>query len=285
MLTSHSLPFQRRSRGFTVVELLVVIAVVGILIGLLLPAIQSARESARRSACKNNLKQYGLALHNYHDVHRVLPIGNIPNSNFAFQAMILPQLDQLAVYQLINFDYGGSCFDWKATLAPEKDPGAIVLSVNLCPSDPASGEKNTEHLATSGAHVPTNYLGVSGSFALTHDGVLFTGSRVHLTDIPDGTSNTIAVGERGIPRDLEHGWPLCAAGTGGDGDADNVLSAIEGLVRGDDDGIHNGHFWSYHPGAAHFLFADGSVRPLSYSMKQNTFLALSTRSGGETLTW
>ena len=231
-----------KHRGFTLIELLVAIAIIAVLVALLLPAVQSAREASRRTACKNNLKQYGLALHNYHDLHNTFPIGNHPLTFFTFQALVLPQLGETAVYRMINFEYGGTCFQLKAGLTRDQDPGSIVLSVNLCPSDVNTGMQNTNHIPTSGVHIPTDYLGVSGSFALLHDGVFFTGSRIRIGDITDGTSNTIMIGERGIPIDLEHGWPLCAAGTDNDGDADNVLSTIDGLSAGKDDTSHNGHF-------------------------------------------
>ena len=81
-------------RGFTMIELMVVIAIIAMLLGLLLPAVQQIREAARRTECRNHLKQIGLALHNYHETHGSFPIGNVPGTNFTYQSMILPQLDQ-----------------------------------------------------------------------------------------------------------------------------------------------------------------------------------------------
>ena len=105
-----------RRRGFTLIELLVVIAIIAILVALLLPAVQQAREAARRSSCKNNLKQIGLALHNYHDTHRVFPPGQIRGRNpstgvecgngFSWGAMLLPFLEESAVYDGLDFTIG-----------------------------------------------------------------------------------------------------------------------------------------------------------------------------------
>ncbi len=94
-----------RSRGFTLVELLVVIAIIGILIALLLPAVQAAREAAKRMQCMNHLKQWGLALHNYHDAYKTFPQGSWGTGNrLAFQVMLLPYLEQGALYE--QFDLG-----------------------------------------------------------------------------------------------------------------------------------------------------------------------------------
>ena len=94
-------------RGFTLVELLVVIAIIGVLVGLLLPAVQSAREAARRSACSNNLKQYGLAIHNHHDTKGYLPSGAPPNQwgahGLSWQAHILPFAEETAIYDTLDW--------------------------------------------------------------------------------------------------------------------------------------------------------------------------------------
>jgi prepilin-type N-terminal cleavage/methylation domain-containing protein/prepilin-type processing-associated H-X9-DG protein len=272
----NSVPARRR--GFTLIELLVSIAVIAILIALLLPAVQMAREAARRTQCRNHLKQIGLALHNYHDAHRAFPIGNVPRTNFTFQSMILPQLDQSTLYNRINYNYNGTCFDWKMSLPLAQDPGKIPVPVYFCPSDPLS---NQEVDTNTGAHMPIDYLGVSGSAPTAHDGALYSGSRTSLRDFTDGASSTFLVGERGIPEARDLGWSLCAYGPTGDGDQDNVLSSLGGLRAGKSDNFHNNHFWSYHPQSAQFVFADGSVKTLSFSVDHNIITAMATRNGGE----
>ncbi|MEI8379699.1 MAG: DUF1559 domain-containing protein [Planctomycetota bacterium] len=265
-------------RGFTMIELMVVIAIIAMLLGLLLPAVQQIREAARRTECRNHLKQIGLALHNYHETHGSFPIGNVPGTNFTYQSMILPQLDQSALYSMIKFNAAGTCFDWKSSLAPDADPGNVLVKMYQCPSDPNAGLRT---MTASGIYRPTNYLGVSGTTSADFDGALFSGSRTSFRDFTDGASTTLMVGERGIPATLDHGWPICAWGVSGDGDTDNVLSTLYGLHRGLPDSFHNMHFWSYHPSAAHFLFVDGSVKSLNYSMDDHVLKSLSTRADGE----
>lgn len=265
-------------RGFTLIELLVAVAIIAMLIAILLPAVQQAREAARRLQCRSHLKQCGLALQNYHDVHGAFPIGNVPGTHFAYQSMILPQLDQTSLYGLMNFSAAGTCFDWKATLAPDADPGNFLVPVYVCPSDPNSGRRTT---TSTGVYIPTNYLGVSGSLPIDFDGALYSGSHTAFRDFTDGTSMTLMVGERGIPTALDRGWPICAYGDSGDGETDNVLSTFDGLEMGVPDSFHNMYFWSYHPQGVHFLFVDGSVKFLHDGIDPQVLVALSSRNGGE----
>jgi prepilin-type N-terminal cleavage/methylation domain-containing protein len=289
-----------RRAGFTLVELLVVFAIIGILIALLLPAVQAAREAARRSQCQNHLKQYGLALHNYHDVQHVFPIGNanwsaieVYGKFWTFQAMLLPYLEGQTLYQLIDFRCSGTCFQYGASQPPDKDPGNRVLDVDVCPSDPNGGKIFSKgpdwDYTTVGYHGCTNYFGVMGTnvtlnigtLNTVNDGILYSNSHVGMSDIHDGTSNTIMMGERGVPNDLILGWAYCGAGYDASGDGDNVLSTLLPLGPGLPDSNHNRHFWSYHPGGAQFLAADGSGHFLSYSLDFAVYQALSTRGKGE----
>lgn len=267
-------------RGFTLIELLVTVAIIAILIAILLPAIQNVREAARRTQCKHNLKQIGLALHNYHETHGSFPIGNVPGTNFTYQSMMLPQLDQASLYAMINFAGARNCFDWKATLPLENDPGNFMVPVYGCPSDPNSGRKT---LTASGVYLPSDYLGVSGTTPVDFDGALYSGSNTSFRDFIDGTSTTMLVGERGIPNTLDHGWPICAYGVNGNGETDNVLSTFNGLHAGLPDSFHNMHFWSRHAQSAHFLFADATVKSLNYNIDDHVLSAISSRDGGEVI--
>ena len=198
----------RKKSGFTLIELLVVIAIIAILIALLLPAVQQAREAARRTQCKNNLKQLGLALHNYHDTHGRFPPTQVmvhysgPNNtspvprNHTWVSMILPYLEQSALYSSINFSapmFNAGTFQTLST-------GETIVSRQVpglqCPSDPGFGGGISSHGLS---HM--NYAGnmgwdwhyrgpdsVSGPFQNGSEGT-------RITDIKDGTSNTILLAE------------------------------------------------------------------------------------------
>ncbi len=260
------------------VELLVVIAIIGILISLLLPAVQAARESAHRTQCQNNLKHYGLALHAYHAANKQFPIGNVPDHWWGFQARLLPFLDCQSLYQYFDFTYPNACWYAFDSLPPELDPGGRVQNIDMCPDDPNAGKIWFNALLNSGRHGCTNYLGVMGTSALAGDGIMLHGPAISLAKITDGASNTLIMGERGTPDDIEYGWPYCGCGNQIDlsGNGDNLCTTQLGLSAGLPDGNHNWHFWSYHPDIAHFLFADGSGRSLSYEIDFAVFQALST---------
>jgi prepilin-type N-terminal cleavage/methylation domain-containing protein len=268
--------------GFTIVELLVVIAIIGIMIALLLPAVQAAREAARRTQCQNNLKQYGLALHGYHNAKGAFPIGNVPYRWWGFQARLLPYLDAQNIYQFIDFNFPGDCFQCCSALPSGNDPGNQVQHVDMCPDDPNAGL--IWYPSTGlGYHGCTNYLGMIGTSVTANDGILFSGGYVSLAKVTDGASRTLIMGERGIANDLYWGWPYCGTGFDDLGTGDQLLTSQYGLSSGLPNGNDNLHFWSYHPGVALFLFADGSARPLDYDLDFSIFQALPTRAGGETV--
>jgi hypothetical protein len=108
-------------------------------------------------------------------------------------------------------------------------------------------------------------------------------SNTKIADIRDGTSQTLMMGERGIPDDLYWGWLICGYGTNGTGFGDNLLTTTVGLSAGKPDGSHNTHYWSHHSGGCQFLVADGSVRFVSLNISLKMFQALSTKAGGETV--
>ncbi|MFG0336202.1 MAG: DUF1559 domain-containing protein [Maioricimonas sp. JB049] len=178
-------------RGFTLIELLVVIAIIAILIALLLPAVQQAREAARRSQCKNNLKQLGLAIHNYHDTHGVFPQGQYRIQGgsawwgHGFGVSLLPFVDQAPVYNKWNFSY-----DYLESGASNNlDLSRTKISVFVCPSD----------RDFTGDEPGMNYVGSAGSTVnLWHDstnGLISPRSRVGFRDAIDGLSNTLLFSE------------------------------------------------------------------------------------------
>lgn len=144
----------KRSLGFTLIELLVVIAIIGVLIALLLPAVQQAREAARRSQCSNNMKQIGLAVHNYLDTYKVFPTFLWTPDDFSYvgswQARILPNLDQSSVYDQLNFNGGTDECSSNYMVAANRTAAAAKLACYVCPSDPNSS-KSWDYSAGIGA--------------------------------------------------------------------------------------------------------------------------------------
>jgi prepilin-type N-terminal cleavage/methylation domain-containing protein/prepilin-type processing-associated H-X9-DG protein len=224
---------RRRSGGFTLIELLVVIAIIAVLIALLLPAVQAAREAARRTQCVNNLKQLGLAFHNYHDGNLRFPIGGYtpmvdgtngtpptstrtPGNGFwlaftsvyAWTPSILPYIEQSAAANAYNFS-------WSYADTQNTTIAGLHLTAFACPSDPEVIARDgtftrpgfvmglTSYRGINGPfYAPTRYLGRDGATAAQYQqmaaqglGVIFHGSSIGIADILDGTSNTMILGE------------------------------------------------------------------------------------------
>lgn len=308
MKTNQSGPM--RSRGFTLIELLVVIAIIAVLIALLLPAVQQAREAARRTQCKNNLKQLGLALHNYHDTFSSFPIslyggygdtarvgGYDQNSrSWGWPVRLLPYIDQSPLYTLIN---PGS-----NTMAASGQV-ATALPAFLCPSDPALPRitENTSYMTGGITVARTDYKGVMGndwnwgaytnnsvgngdSFT-DNNGLLYTldyRSYRYIARVTDGTSNTLAIGEA-----------VCNTGfTDGNGSGYSWMNAAETAATAavpintyspkSPASLPWDQRWSFasaHTGGCHFLMADGAVRFLSQNMSLQTYYALASIDGSE----
>jgi len=307
----------RVRRGFTLIELLVVIAIIAVLIALLLPAVQAAREAARRAQCTNNLKQIGLALHNYFDTNQVFPPGYSSlwkkdggdegsseddiGHGWGWASMILPQMEQRSLYNAINFGL---------TMTDSPNSTAQVLRVNayLCPSDgpklliPVRNQENTATVYTVGS---ANYVGCYGVGEIGEapgagSGLFFRNSRIGFRDITDGSSQTFAIGERS--HDLSYvtwtgraigGWLFTTPSFEGgrnkfNPDPEESFTMVLGPI-GISDGIrtpnypaaHVEDYRSRHPGGVNFLFGDGSVRFIKDTISEPIYQALATRAGGE----
>ncbi len=305
--------FNGKRSGFTLIEVLVVIAIIAVLIGLLLPAVQQAREAARRVQCKNNLKQIGLALHNYHDVYLTFPIGYCSRMKYvdgakdtalgwAWSAYLLPFLDQGPLYNQ---------FDW--TLPPQNFTGiqthipAFTCPTDITPAGPFAVPNSTGgSVGTAGV---SSYAGICGGdesevASATGSGIFFRNSSVRISDITDGSSYTIAVGERAFSqaRGIWAGalnYGIVTRGTSnrnpGTGQtkpaACLVLSHchLNNPLTDHDGGLDD--LGSLHIGGSNALFTDGSVRFMhnvpgdnpdgSYSSESRILQALGTRGAGE----
>lgn len=327
--------------GFTLIELLVVIAIIAVLISLLVPAVQKVREAANRTSCANNLRQIGLAVHNFHDQNNYLPPSHLADNWPTWAVLILPQLEQDNAYRR---------WDIKRRYYQQPNPDALTHSIStyFCPSRRSASsaglsKPNLDNQVASASrpefpHTPgalsdyacVNGTGSAGRTGANADGVLIiarasfgpSGSaavdlnrfittwngRLGIKDIPDGTSNTVLIGEKHIRRrqlgigdqdgsvyngdDNYHffrylGTQICAAGSVNatlnrplardQFDASNVRNCP-------DTGTGGGpgqRFGSYHPGVCQFVFCDGSVRAIPVGIDITTLTRLVVRNDGD----
>jgi prepilin-type N-terminal cleavage/methylation domain-containing protein len=288
-------------KGFTLIELLVVIAIIAILVALLLPAVQQAREAARRAQCKNNLKQIGVALHNYHDVHRTLPPGFIgvdlttrtPNihgmNSFGWGMMILPMLDQGTLFK----DFNSKVSLLNAANNPANE--ALTqkpLAAYRCPSDTAPDvwDLNDDSGNFLIKLASSNYVGHFGTLDLDAcemtpvqqcfgDGALYHNSTTRFRDFTDGQSSTLMVGERrsGDPGDFNSTW--VGAPANGDHAMERILGIADHTPNHED--AHLDDFSSMHTGGCHMLAADGAVHFVGENIDDTVWKDLATRRGDE----
>jgi prepilin-type N-terminal cleavage/methylation domain-containing protein/prepilin-type processing-associated H-X9-DG protein len=288
-------------RAFTLVELLVVIAIIGVLVGLLLPAVQAAREAARRMQCSNNMKQLGLAVHNYESLHQRMPAGWISSNvngdpGWGWSAALLPFMEASNTFAQI---------DSRLPVADPVHAKVRLFSVPnfVCPSDPGpnlfeiaadSGQvhghpapgappENIDDGAKLFSIAKSNYVGMFGTFELDNapnggDGIFYGNSHTKFRDIRDGLSNTLMVGERDsrLGGSVWHGY---------------ISGAVEPAARivgvadhsPNHPGGHFEDFRSLHTGGVNFAKADGSVRMISQSIDQAIYQAMATIAGNEPL--
>ena len=304
-----------RRTGFTLIELLVVIAIIAVLIALLLPAVQQAREASRRSQCKNNLKQMGIALHNYHDTHLVLPSGWVQTNLWGWGTMILPQLDQGPVFTTLGSSSGTfQGFSSPMTSAPAGSPPSLALRASLsayrCPSDIGSYTV-TYGAGASNVFGRSNYLAVYGTIPVptptnlfNGNGSFFSNSRRNFRDFTDGLSQAFLIGERRAAGPATGGTIGADGIWAGVGDETTFNPAVIGPA------LHGGEctsplnstgtnatiaapvgpvphrltgYSSLHIGGAHFLFGDGAVRFLAQTIHLTTYANLASISDGVVL--
>lgn len=299
--SQHRVPTRRalsQESGFTLVEMLVSIGVIGMLMAMILPAVSSSREAARKTQCANNLRQVGLALQNYHDVFTRFPAGASSANQLSWHVSILPQLEQGNLYSQFNFDEGDY---YSAEPNGKNNPhGLAYIPQYLCPasSHPTSqtslDKVNEEHAYTThyygimGPRGPRaepgqpeyEQLNVPGLFA--SQGLLTLDRSRSMKDITDGSTNTFIVGELSwdeancyrtwVRGHIKYTMSGCK----------NVVSPIGLKFMSQENDFNDISLGSDHAGGTHVLAGDGSVHFLNDTIDIYLYKALSSINGGET---
>jgi len=304
----HRSPTRKAGFAFTLIELLVVIAIIAILIGLLLPAVQKVREAANRMKCSNNLKQFGVALHAYHDTNENFPLAraiNIANGTSGqyttgYWTNVPPSDESVGgwIYRILPFIEQDNVsrpmkgVTTSAQLTTEWNKLMVIDIKHIhCPSDNRTKDGTTSvltgYMGVTGNNETQGSDGKNGIFAVnywwSHPAI-----KVRMANVTDGLSNTLMVGERPPASNLYWGWWMYS-------DSDNVLgypnretytvSGCNGNEFFRQDVISNPtsacHYWSVHPNGGNWLLGDGSVRFITYSAATTTLVDMSSRDGGE----
>jgi prepilin-type N-terminal cleavage/methylation domain-containing protein len=317
----HPEPFMKRTlfrrTAFTLIELLVVIAIIAILIALLLPAVQQAREAARRTQCKNNMKQLGLALHNYHDTMTYFPYGEMYGGGQASAAgytatdvknqnglvMLLPYIDQAPLYNTLNFSqpfgkYNAGTAPVNTIVAPNLNAKTVKLAAMLCPSDNGpqfiSDDPTYYGCGTSGVSYKSSY---GLSVDLTHNQGMWApkgkavktafggNSASTIRDFTDGASNSILMAEMVLDCYSGRISPWACVQHAGTGVNVAIGSINRWLPRGSFGMVdqYNNNFSSAHAGGAHILLGDGTVRFVSENTNRTTLTNLAYIADGNVL--
>ncbi len=304
---------KNQTRGFTLVELLVVIAIIGILVALLLPAVQAAREAARRMSCTNNVKQLALAVHNYHDVHKVFPPGSMTSNNVNFSTsnwcstgaidqtraswtvLILPFIE--GGNQYAKFDFGGPFTSTSNVPGNAANHGQFdTNNVNFqCPSDPNSSSSNSNccYFGVQGGGPTPACSNQSGQRVYYTNGALTHNGKIGFAGLTDGSSNVFLIGESrylltrgGRPDGIIASWssggkldafgiPLvCAAAK----EQINSIAGHGGKI--DTLNIQSRLFGSFHPGGCNFAMGDGSVHFVPQTIDLNVYRQVAIRDDG-----
>lgn len=286
--------------GFTLVELMVTVAIIGMLVALLIPAVQSARESARRVQCQSNLRQMALSIHSFHSRFGFVPP---PPRNMLihWHYKILPDLEQNTLFRLTESEISNQ-FPWSGLTAL-----TTPISVFECASDPNNSSRFKTHRISGIRFASTNYIGVTGQSLQLNDGIVpspygtFAGNRadgsirVRFRDVSDGLSNTLSLAERSIGDQpvvgawassqeygsqsigtLEHANPWIGMPLGGM--CTGLIQFGPGVSKNVCDQLHP---WSHHFGGANFSIADASVRCIDYSIDPIALGAMSSIAGQE----
>lgn len=311
----------RRRPGFTLIELLVVIAIIAILVALLLPAVQQARESARRTQCRNNLKQLGLALHNYSESLGCFPMAKNATNSISPHARLLPFIELTALFNSINFNVAGNNAANAAALTMNVPGFQCPTNVNNLPST-LGGYNNyyTNYGTIIGNSLPGLIVGSTNYGMPKPDGVFFQDSSIKFKDITDGTSNTVMMSEKmtgdgsnGISSPLTDTFqPGTYPATADEALADCHAVNVADLTKQGNSNVgapwispsHSTTYYyhvmvpndrscmyppsriattanSQHAGGVHTLLCDGSVRFVTSSIDLGIWRAIGTRGGGE----